>query len=103
MTTHKDPAAEAARHGLATKLGVGGTGALVTAAIVDAVTTGKVDSDTRAALISAVALTVVTMLGKYGQAIAAIVSDAIARRLAGALDPTADNPLGQHVPPAARR
>lgn len=73
-------AAEARRHGLATKLGAGGASALVTAAIVDAIVSGHVDADTTRAALGAVVMALVVMVGKYAQAVAAIVAQALERR-----------------------
>jgi hypothetical protein len=57
-------------HGTATKLGLGGTGALVATALVDALAGNGVDADTRRAITGAIVLAVVTMLIRAAQAIA---------------------------------
>jgi hypothetical protein len=75
MNTRTASHQEVARNGVATKLGATGTAGLVAAAIVDAITTGHVDADTRQAVAGAVLLAAVTMIGKYGQAVAAILAE----------------------------
>lgn len=69
-----NPTREVKRNGLATKTGLGGTGALVALALADALAGEKVDGDTRTALTGAVVLAVVTMAGKYAQAVAEILA-----------------------------
>jgi hypothetical protein len=65
---------EVKRNGLATKTGAGGTIGLTLVAVIDAIVTGGIDADTRTALIGALVLAVSTMLGKYAQAVAEILS-----------------------------